>query len=85
MRSKDKQDSLRTAQKANEAVGEDSPNDGVQEGFSVRMRGLAERSCLKPCVGGLTEVPSLLWAQRGQEKLQKGVVARTGTESLGWE
>lgn len=85
MRSKDKQDSLRTAWRAKEAVGEDSPDDGFQQGFRVRMGGLEERSCLHPCAGGLPEVPPLPWAQQGQERPQQSVmVTRAGMESLGW-
>lgn len=44
MRSKDKRGSLlRTAQKTNEGVEEDSPNDRLQERFPVNMWSLGER------------------------------------------
>lgn len=82
MRSKDKEDSLRTAQKANEAVGEDSPSDGFQEGFRVRMWCLEERSCWRVDRGASSPEGTAL---KGQERLQQSLVARTGAESLGWE
>lgn len=79
MRGKDKQETLRTAQKAKEAVGEDSPDEGFQEGFRVRMWSLEppEALCWR-----LPEVPPLPWAQ---QRLQQREVARPGAESLGWQ
>lgn len=53
MRSKGKPGSLlRTAQKINDGVGEDSPNARLQERScaNVWRSGGAARSCLRPCV-----------------------------------
>lgn len=86
MRSKDKQGSLlRTAQKTNKDVEEDSLNDRLQEGFLCKYVAFRreKRTCLNPVSDGVIDRHPLLWALGGQEMFQHRVVARTETDHFG--